>query len=63
MYFEIENYEDVRLTFEFLGIDLSKRSYIFLDEIQFVRQLPSIVKYFIDHYKIKFFMTGSASFY
>jgi len=62
-YFEVENYEDVRSTFEFLGIDLSKRSYIFLDEIQFVIQLPSIVKYFIDHYKIKFFMTGSASFY
>jgi len=62
-YFEVKNYEEVRSTFEFLGIDLKRKSYIFLDEIQFVKEIPSIVKYFIDHYQIKFFMTGSASFY
>jgi len=62
-YFEEDNYEKIKSSFEFLGLTFAERSYIFLDEIQFVKKLPSIVKYFIDHYKTKFFLTGSASFY
>lgn len=62
-YLEGNNYELVKKTFEFLGIDFTRKSYIFIDEIQFVRAMPSIVKYFIDHYKVKFFVTGSTSFY
>jgi len=62
-YFEEENYERIKISFEFLGIDFTQKSYIFLDEIQFVKNLPSVVKYLIDHYKVKFFLTGSASFY
>jgi len=62
-YFEEENYERIKISFEFLGIDFTQKSYIFLDEIQFVKNLPSVVKYLIDHYKVKFYLTGSASFY
>lgn len=62
-YFEEINYEAIKYTFQTLGIDLSQKSYIFLDEIQFVKNLPSVVKYLIDHYQIKFFLTGSSSFY
>jgi len=62
-YFEEENYERIKTTLTGLGIDFSKPAYVFLDEIQFVRSLPSVVKYFIDHHKTKFFLTGSASFY
>lgn len=62
-YFEEENYEKIKKNFEFLGINFSKKAYIFCDEIQFVKNLPSVVKYFYDHYKVKFFLTGSASFY
>jgi predicted AAA+ superfamily ATPase len=62
-YFEEDNYEKIKSSFEFLGLTFADRPYIFLDEIQFVKNLPSIVKYFIDHYKTKFFLTGSASFY
>lgn len=62
-YFEEENYERIKISFEVLGIDFFHKSFIFLDEIQFVKNLPSVVKYFIDHYKVKFFLTGSASFY
>lgn len=62
-YFEEENYETIKSAFEFLGLDFSKESYIFLDEIQYVKNLPSVVKYLKDHYKTKFFLTGSASFY
>ncbi|MBI4687261.1 MAG: ATP-binding protein [Nitrospirae bacterium] len=62
-YLEEENYDRIKASLEFLGVDFTHRAFIFLDEIQFVRNLPSIVKYFIDHYKAKFFLTGSASFY
>jgi len=62
-YFEETNYERLKTSFEVLGIDFSKKAFIFLDEVQFVKNLPSVVKYFIDHYNVKFFLTGSASFY
>lgn len=62
-YFEEENYEKIKSTLEFLGIDFTKKSYLFLDEIQLLRNLPTVVKYLIDHYKVKCFLTGSASYY
>lgn len=62
-YFEESNYEKIKSSFEIMGIDFASKPFIFLDEIQFVRSLPSVVKYFIDHYQVKFFLTGSASFY
>jgi len=62
-YFEEENYERIKISFEVLGIDFSQKPFIFLDEIQFLKNLPSVAKYFIDHYKVKFFLTGSARFY
>jgi len=62
-YFEEKNYERIKSILISLKIDFSKRAFVFLDEIQFVKDLPSVVKYFIDHYQTKFFLTGSASFY
>lgn len=62
-YFEETNYEAIKASLSFLGLDFSKRAYLFLDEIQFQRNLPSVAKYFIDHDQVKFFLTGSASFY
>ena len=62
-YFEEEDYEKIKAAIEFLGVNFRSRHYLFLDEIQHVKNLPSVVKYFIDHYKTKFFLTGSASFY
>ncbi len=62
-YFEENNYERIKISFEALGINFTHRPFIFLDEIQLVKNLPSVVKYFIDHYQVKFFMSGSASFY
>ncbi|TET78742.1 MAG: hypothetical protein E3J41_03855, partial [Candidatus Cloacimonadota bacterium] len=46
-YFEEDNYERIKMSFNILGIDFSVKSFIFLDEIQFVKNLPSVVKYFI----------------
>ena len=62
-YFEEENYENILDNFEILGLDVKKQAFVFLDEIQFVKNIPSVVKYLMDHYKIKFFLSGSASFY
>jgi predicted AAA+ superfamily ATPase len=62
-YFEEDNYERIKKSFEFMGIDFGTIPYIFLDEIQLVKNLPSIAKYLIDHYRVKFFLTGSTSFY
>jgi predicted AAA+ superfamily ATPase len=61
--FAAPNYEQIKSSIELLGIDFTQKAYLFIDEIQFVKTFPSIVKYFIDHYQPKFFLTGSASFY
>ena len=62
-YFEEQDYERIKASLELLGLRFDQRAYIFLDEIQLVKGIPSVVKYFIDHYGVKFFLTGSASFY
>ncbi len=62
-YFEEEDYEKIKFNFEVKGLNFSQKAYVFLDEIQFVKNMPQVVKYLFDHYKIKFFLTGSSSFY
>ncbi|MCD4730382.1 MAG: ATP-binding protein [Bacteroidales bacterium] len=46
-----------------LGISKNEKAYVFLDEIQTFPQIVSIVKYLYDHYDVKFFLTGSSSYY
>ena len=43
-YFEESNYEKIKTSFEVLGLDFSQKSFVVLDEIQFVAKLPSVVK-------------------
>ena len=45
------------------GVDEKKRLYIFIDEVQNFPEITKIIKYLIDHYGIKFIVTGSSSFY
>lgn len=61
--FADENYDNFRLKFEAEGLNFEEKAYVFLDEIQNVKNLPSIVKYLHDHLGIKFYLTGSSSFY
>ncbi len=61
--FEENDYKNIKKSLISMGLDFQKKAYLFLDEIQSVKTMPSVVKYFIDHYKVKFFLTGSASFY
>ena len=62
--FEESNYEAIFSQLTSLGIiPDNKTAYVFMDEIQYVKQIPSVVKYLIDHYHLKFVLTGSSSFY
>lgn len=62
-FFEIDNYDEIAYELANLGIDDKSRPFIFLDEIQFVKNIPSVVKYLLDHHGWKFYLTGSSSFY
>jgi len=61
--FDHRPYSDVQIDLEIAGIDFSRPAVIALDEIQLVRNIPSIVKYFYDTFQVKFLITGSSSFY
>lgn len=61
--FETKNYDSLLLEFQNRGMSLEKKIFIGLDEIQLLENLPSVVKYLYDHYQIKFFLTGSSSYY
>jgi predicted AAA+ superfamily ATPase len=61
--FEESNYD---LVLEYLrnrGLDSGQPMTVALDEIQYVPNLPSVVKYLRDNYGIKFLLSGSSSFY
>jgi uncharacterized protein len=61
--FETKNYESIMNEFQNRGLSVDDKLYLAIDEIQLLENLPSIVKYLYDHYKIKFFLTGSSSYY
>lgn len=60
---ESSNYETVRVSLESRGLDVSRPSYVLIDELQFVKNAPSVIKYLYDTYHIKFIVTGSSSYY
>lgn len=62
-YFDEGDYDAIWYTFEKLGLRSTERAFVFLDEVQYVAAIPSVVKYLSDHRDVKFFLTGSASFY
>lgn len=61
--FEEKDYNNILANLKEYGIDAKNRAYIFLDEIQATPEAVKAVKYLYDHYRIKFFLTGSSSFY
>jgi predicted AAA+ superfamily ATPase len=60
--FEETNYERILTYFRNQGLNPAKPLTVALDEIQNVKNLPSVVKYLSDHYDIKFLLTGSSSY-
>lgn len=61
--FLVRDYSSLINEFQNLGLDTTKRMYVAIDEIQHVKNLPSIVKYLQDNYDIKFYLSGSSSYY
>lgn len=61
--FSQRNYDAIANNLEQLGLNFKEKAYLFLDEIQLVKNIPSVLKYLYDHYKIKFIVTGSSSYY
>lgn len=67
--FSESNYDLVLNFLRNRGLDLSRPSYVALDEIQYAPNVPSVVKYLYDASQVageggvKFILTGSSSFY
>lgn len=61
--FEVTDYNDVIESLKVRGLDTSSKMYIAIDEIQFLPNITSVVKYLYDHYDIKFYLSGSSSYY
>lgn len=61
--FNQPSYADIERGLVQLGIDFSKPAVIALDEIQLVKNLPSVVKSLYDTHDVKFIVSGSSSFY
>ena len=60
---EEENFDNIWNNLQPFGISRRTQAYLFIDEIQNLPMISSAVKYFYDHWQVKFFLTGSSSFY
>ena len=61
--FEEENYDNVWTNLKQFGLTSKAKAYLFLDEVQNLPELSHVVKYLYDHFDVKFFLTGSSSYY
>lgn len=61
--FEEADFNNIWYNLQAYGITNKEKAFIFLDEIQSSPSITSPVKYLHDHYNVKFFLTGSRSFY
>lgn len=61
--FETDDYDGLYHYLSSRTQNPTSRLYIFLDEIQNLPSITKVIKYLIDHYKVKFVVTGSSNFY
>lgn len=61
--FEEENYDNIWNNLRQYGVNNNTRAYLFLDEVQNLPEISRAVKYLYDHWDVKFFLTGSSSYY
>lgn len=61
--FEEVDYNNIWSNLTPYGISSKEKAYIFLDEIQAKPDIVNAIKYLYDHYDVKFFISGSSSFY
>lgn len=62
-FFDRKNYDSILLDLAQRGLEPKKKLYLCIDEIQFLPNITSVIKYLYDHHRIKFFATGSSSYY
>ena len=61
--FEFKDYDNVVNHLKGLGLDFTKRPVLAIDEIQYSKNIPRVIKYLHDHHGIKFILSGSSAFY
>lgn len=61
--FEEENYDNIWNNLQQFGLSNKIKTYLFIDEVQNLPQLSRAAKYLYDHFDVKFFLTGSSSYY
>ncbi len=61
--FEEIDYNNILANLKSYGVTTKSKIYLFIDEIQFMPNVVSAIKYLYDHYDIKLFVSGSSSFY
>jgi hypothetical protein len=75
IWFDLDNPLDLKIfedidynnIYRYLAGELNSREndriFVFIDEIQNFPEITKVMKYLIDHYRVKFVVTGSSSFY
>jgi hypothetical protein len=61
--FSEKNYENIIYALLQKGLSIKEKLFIVIDEIQYLPEISSVIKYLYDNYDIKFIATGSSSFY
>jgi uncharacterized protein len=61
--FQEKDYNNIWANLRHYHITPDKEAFIFIDEVQAMPQIIKAIKYLFDHYKVKFVLTGSSSFY
>lgn len=61
--FTQKNFSEIQTDLEIKGIDFSKPAVIALDEVQLIPEVVSFIKYYHDHFPVKFITSGSSSYY
>ena len=75
LWFDFENPLDVKIfedidynniykrLADLAGAGRKEKLFVFIDEIQIFPEITKIIKYLIDHYQVKFVVTGSSNYY
>lgn len=61
--FTQHNFSEIQADLEIKGLNFSSSAVLALDEVQLVPEVASFIKYYHDHFKVKFIVTGSSSYY
>jgi predicted AAA+ superfamily ATPase len=63
VFFGQQNYRDIENGLKSYGLNFDEKLYLFIDEIQLLPGITSVIKVLYDDYNVKFVVTGSSSFY